>query len=416
MPRGLMLLIFCFALSNCSKDAKPASPAIDATNPELGRTLYTLPFNHRIEEFNTIGLAGMAAGTTNQFGTTTEANPLGSAAYASRALSFADIASDPGVIHSTNLISLRNGNGENLLIEVGDTLFIDATIPDGTGTGHSAVAQCEIISNPAQTMRVGAATNAYRIATIAQFLLAIQDFLNGNSFSMMPMNVDFRTAVLPDGKVRVQNAAVGGVAVKNLSVSSSRSASNPLVGNAFSFNSEIPADNGFSDTPAKLLRPATAEDHLYEPLYYSATGAPQLSAKGVPQIFGATGNEMDLQQGDSLAISALVGDSARNSKSLGINEGHALGTATTLQDILDDIQTTLKLPARADTVENIPSVEIGTTDTGAAPIPAGAIVIRAQPGASYAIRNFSMLANNADAETEPPTDFNINAVVTRLSE
>jgi len=375
---------------------------LNSDSEARGTVLYTQAFYHRMDEFNTVGLA--ASVNDNNFGVAT----AGVADHAGAALAFADIASDTRVLDATPLTGLHNSNGESLQIKTGDILSVTATIGAETITGNF-----EVINDSAQAGRVGTSATDFRVNNIQQFLIAAQEFLNGTAWNggLGPAS-NANIAIMPDGKVRVQNT--GAADISNLTVKSNRPISTTFVGNTFSFNSTIAAVNGYSDTPNGLLRPAVETDNLFDPMYFDAAHVPLAGVNPVAQIFDAKGNEIDLENGDTLNITANVGTTPKSSRSLVVNQGVNLGSSTTMQDLITNIRNTLNLPETDGTVLNNRSVSLNPTGTDDDNIPEGAIVLRGQPEKAFSINNFSMLAENASATTQPPADFNTNMVSTQL--
>jgi len=82
--------------------------------------------------------------------------------------------------------------------------------------------------------------------------------------------------------------------------------------------------------------------------------------------------------------------------------------------VLDEIRNTLNLPLRDGSINNNLSVSMNGVDTDDDLMPEGAMVVRGQPELPFSINNFSLLAENADVNTPPPTDFNSNMVMTQL--
>lgn len=386
---------------------------LNSDSEGLGTVLYTNPFYHRVDEFNTRSVGIPGDGTDNDYGVVGYSGGHHSAA----ALTFSDIASDPRVLGSVPLYALHNGSGESLQIKTGDIITVTATIPDATGTTETIPATLEVIDDSAQSGRVGSSATEYRVANIQQLLLATQDFLTGSAWNSGGGSSvsGARLAIMPDGKVRVENGTGSAVPIRNLTFTSNRPISRTFISNAFSFNSTIPS-GGYSDTPDMLLRPARADDHIFNPMYFDASGVPLPGVQPVPQLFTETGNEIDLQQGDLININALLGYVPKNARNLAIDQGTGLGTSTTMKDILDNIRNTLNLPEFDGTISNNRSVSINATGTDDDLLPEGAIVIRGQPEAAFAINNFSLMAQNAMVTTEPPADFNTNAVVTQLQQ
>ncbi|MFH0920093.1 MAG: flagellar hook-basal body complex protein [Fibrobacterota bacterium] len=385
---------------------------LNSDSEALGTVLYTQPFYHRVEEFNTNRIPG-GSGLDNDYG-------AGGLDHVAGFNAIGQIATDPGMTNSVRLTGLHNGGGESLGIKYGDILQVTATMDNGAGVDETFTASFEVVDDPSQAGPVGASTTEYRVATLNQFLMASQDFLTGGTWRGGGGSgaAGAVIAAMPDGKIRVDNSGAGSTtSIKNLTITSNRPISRTFVSAAFSFNSDI-SNAGItssSDTPDRIFRPAISTDTVYDYMFYDAGNTIIAGSNPVPQIFTANGTALDIQQGDSVDISAMIGDTPKNSSTLVFDEGAAaVHGSTTMQDILDEIRNTLNLPQFDGTVNNNLSVSMNGTDTDDDLIPEGALVLRGQPKLAFAIKNFSMLAENASPTTEPPTDFNTNMVATQL--
>jgi len=386
---------------------------INSDSEALGTILYTQPFYHRADEFNT---------SANSFGAGVD-NDLGAGGVQGGApVAFGNIATDASAISSIKLTGLFNGAGQSLQIKAGDLMSVSATIQNNLAVDETQTATFEVIDDPAQAGMINGNPLEYRVATLAQFLLASQSFLTGTAWNGGAGSgaSGATVSLLPDGKVRIENGGASLQDIKNLTVTSNRPISRTYITGAFSFNSSIPAAPGsFSDTPDKLLRPALATDNLYNPLYYGAGGIPLAGTLATPAVFTANGGTIDLQQGDKINITSLIGDVPKNSgvaNTLQLNEGVNLGSSTTMQDVLDAIRNTLNLPEHDGTIKNNLSVAMDAAGSSDDLMPDGSIVIRGQPETAFAVNNFSSIANNANANTPAPTDFNTNMVTTQLQQ
>lgn len=392
---------------------------LNSDSEALGTVLYTQPFYHRADEFNTSQILTSGPGGDNDFGAWNPAGgPAGTgSADHGAALTIADLGTDLGVLNSTALTGLHNAGGNGLGIKYGDLLSVSATILDNQAIpqDETLTATFEVVEDPTQAARISA--TEYRVATLAQFLLATQDFLTGTAWNGGGGSnaSDTRVAVMSDGKVRVENGAGSTQSIKNLTFSSNRPISKTYVSNAFSFESEILA-NDYADSPDALLRPARATDNLFDYQLYDATFVPLPGSTPTPQIFTASGDLIDVEEPDTLNLSSLVGENPKNAESMSVSMGvpATIHTSTTMQNVMDYIRNTLNLPERDGTINDNLSVSMNGVDTEDDLMPEGAVVIRGQAETAFAINNFSMLAENADPSSNPPTNFNANFVVTQL--
>ncbi len=375
---------------------------IDSAAPIQGTILYTKPFFHRVDEFNTDGIGGVPE-SDNDIGI--------NGGVCSGRVGFGSISTDYSALNSVLLTSLYNASGQNLGIKTGDTLLVQASIRDNMGLKETRTGEFVVIDNPYMA-GPGESSIIYRVATLAQFLLAIPNFLSQNAWNMGAGSnaAGVKIGIVPDGEIRIDNRG-SAASIEDLFITSTNTLSSVLVSTAFYFNQNIAA-NGFSDTPERMLRPAIGEDQIFNPLYYDALGAPLPSgSSGVQQIFCSDGEALDIQDGDTIAISSLVGFASKSSSNLFIKEGVTLNdpSTTTLQNILDKIRNTLNLPVYDNSPSNNPSVSIAD-GKNAILMPAGAMVIRGQPGIGFEITNFSLTAKSATGS--PVAKFNQNCTVT----
>lgn len=356
---------------------------IDSSSLIPGTIITTKPFFHRVDEFNTRAIGIVGDGNDNDYG----AGFSGIAHHAAVPVTFADIAVDPRVRASVPLNRLYNAQGENLQIKIGDILTVTATIPNSAvpPADETLSATFEVIDNPAMAGRVGVSSTEFQVANIQQLLLATQEFLtNGPWNGGGGSNVSgAKIAIMPDGKVRILNGATSTEAIKNFTVTSNRPISRNFVGNAFLVGTSI-APGAYSETSGPLLRPAQTGDNLYNPMFFDAAGSPLPGVDPVVQIFDVSGVGLDLQEGDTLCVSAIVGTSVKDSRKLTIDKGTGWSTSTTLQEMVDTIRSTLALPEFDGSPQNNPSVSISN----------GAVVVRGQPGAAFKITNFAVTAKS----------------------
>ncbi|OGJ91808.1 MAG: hypothetical protein A2487_04400 [Candidatus Raymondbacteria bacterium RifOxyC12_full_50_8] len=386
---------------------------LNADSEGFGCVLFTQPFYHAMGEFNTVSIS--TGGGDNDFG----ANGLH---HASAPASVSALATDPAFYTATHLTGVRNAGGQNLGIKIGNHLKVTATIQGTLGMDETLTATFTVIDNPAQATKISDCL--YNVATLSQFLACMQDFLTGNAWNQgAGSNASgARVAIMPDGSIRVENLGVadGGTStqdIRNLTVTSDRPISRTYISNAFSFDSTIYANlqngNNYSDSPDMILRPALATDNIFDYMFFSAGG----TGIGNPQamIYTSTGDLVDVENGDDLIITAFVGSTPKNSSGFTFSTGTLfIHTSTTLQEIFYQIRNTLHLPEYDGTINNNLSVSINQVNTDDDGIPEGAMVIRGQPEQDFSLNNFTMLADNANPNSDAPTRFNANMVTTQL--
>jgi len=415
----LLLLVFCagihaekyMALSKKGATTYIALPDIDSitfidtANLIQGTILYSKPFFHRVDEFNTLLKTG-GSGVDNAFG----ASGLD---HAGAPVYFANIFCDLGAINSVLLPELHNGAGQNLGIKIGDTLYVQATIPNGMGNDETESASFIIVDDYTMAGMIAGNLLQYRVATLAQLLLAMQCFLTGTSWRGGAGSNAFAAIIkiMPDGKVCIDNSG-SAQAIKNLAISSSRSISSPYVASAFAFNATIfiVGASAVSETPGKLLRPALATDRLFDYMFWDAGNTIIPGAHSMPQIFTNSGDTIDIVYGDTIIVSANVGVTSKSASSFIVDAGaFAVHSATSFQNLLDYIQTTLALPVYDNSPANHLSLSIANPSSDAL-LPSGAIVVRGQPSPDFTISNFSLQAKHSDG-SPAPSGFNQNCVM-----
>ncbi|OGJ84280.1 MAG: hypothetical protein A2268_02775 [Candidatus Raymondbacteria bacterium RifOxyA12_full_50_37] len=388
---------------------------LNSDSEALGTVLYTQPFYHKVQEFNTYDIS---TGTgDNDFG-------AAGADHAGAAAAIGNLATDTAFTNSTLLTGLHNAGGQSLGIKLGDNLKVSATIQDLGGNDETLTATFEVVEDPAQATKI--TDTEFRVATLSQLLMCMQDFLTGTAWNSGGGSnaTGARVGIMPDGSIRVENLGVadGGTStqdIKNLTVTSDRPISKTYVSNAFSFNSTIYADStvgdNYSNSPDVILRPALASDYMYDYELFNA-GSPAVGI-GNPQaqLYTSTGELIDIENGDDMILTALIGDTPKNSSGFLFDQGTTdINTSTTLQEILDQVRNTLNLPERDGTINNNLSVSVNAVNTDDDQIPEGAIVIRGQPETPFSLNNFTLLADNADPNSDAPTRFNANLVTTQL--
>jgi hypothetical protein len=350
----------------------------DSNSIQRGTILKSEPFFHRINEFNTIGL-GVNSLDDNNFG----AYSGTTSAFAVVVLNFADLVSDEAVLTSTPLTELHDSAGTSLGIELGDTLSVTATIDDGFND-ETLIAKYIVIDDPYLAGAIGSYPVQYKVATIQQFMLGIEDFISGNSWrGGAGSNSRINTAIMPTGRLCIQSESQTSQPIKNLFFSSSNAVSRSKVSMAFKIPSIITI--GSTVIGEMLLRPAKKNDYFFNPLLYDATG--HALSESVPQIFSSNGTLLDLRVGDSIAVSGMVGSASYGPSELVLSENNGnINTSTTLQNLVDHIKSVLNLPVYDNVIANNPSVSI--IPIGSSPVNRpGSLVVRGQPSADMILKD-----------------------------
>jgi flagellar hook protein FlgE len=256
----------------------------------------------------------------------------------------------------STLTSLLDSSGNSLGIESGDVLTISAT--DSAGTAYTD----EITVTDDMTLD--------DLNDDINTLLAGMDGGNSSTLNL-------------DGTITVAAAS----AINNLSITSDNSLSKSYVSDTFSWGTSIAAgDDATTDT---ILRPAESTDLLSE-------------------VYDSSGNSLGLEDGDTISINGSVGDDSITTSTM------TYSSASTMQDLLDTVQSAFGLPEYDGTDNNNLSVSMDSADTSDDQLPDGSIVIRGQSGADFAITDISISASNSDSDSTAPTVFNANTDTTEI--
>lgn len=277
------------------------------------------------------------------------------------------------------LTALFDENGNDLGIRAGDTLTfscIDGANPGTTITG---------------TFTVTATSDVTALAT------ALENFLRANITNGAQTDVDINTTT---GSMYVDLSSSAGAVINNLTIRSDRPTSAAFVSNLFSWGPTIDSTTGtggLNDSIGQVRSIAQSTDLL-------------------ANLYDASGNVLGLEDdnglSDVITINGAVGGNTITPYNLTyVSSGP---TATTMGDLLTAIQAAFNLPDTDGTYANNPSVEINPVTSGDTRIPVGAIVIRGQPGLSFALSNFSASATNADNDNTAPTRFVANMIGTEI--
>jgi flagellar hook protein FlgE len=260
------------------------------------------------------------------------------------------------------LTALYDSNGNSLGITPGDVLTIRGYNPTGTEF--------------TQTLTVGANNNS---------MTALR-----NAIETVVRGIDQQntvSAVNADGSITVNTS--NGTAVNNLQITSSRPGSNSYVANAFSWGPSIPTTAATGTSSDTMRAPAMATDALAD-------------------LFDASGNTLGLEAGDTISINGAVGGKTIQTVQVPYT------AATTLQDLLNGIQTTFNLPQYDGTPQNNLSVSMDNADSPDDRMPDGSIVIRGQREKAFGLQNISISADNSNQNAITPTRFNANLSVTEI--
>ncbi len=287
-----------------------------------------------------------------------DSEALGSILHTNRFLAVTNDGTAGG--NNDLLTDLYNNNGQNLGLQVDDTLTMSALDAGGNEITESLV--------------VGETT------TIADLVSSIQTLLT----TINPVNAG---AVSYDNATGVVNITPGAV-VNQLNVTSNRPISNALVSNTFTWGPSI----GLGGADSGALRSPADENDLLSELY------------------DANGNELGLEDGDVISINGSVGGNS-------VTPGELTYTAgTTMTQLLDMIQQTFNLPPTDGTEYDRPSVAIDAASDGDDRVPDGSIIVRGRPGESFSLEGISFSASNADPTTPAPTRFISNMVNTQIQQ
>jgi flagellar hook protein FlgE len=265
----------------------------------------------------------------------------------------------------TTLTSLFDTDGNDLGIQVGDTITVSAT-------GLTPV-----------TLAVEEDT------TLEDLRLAINQVIQqvpGGGLNTATLNAD--------GTFTVEN--VGTDVLSNLQIRNpDRPGSDSYVANAFSFDPAIESGGGTDDSPA-ILRPAQEDDSLAD-------------------ILDASGQPLGLEDGDEITINGGIGGSSIPELTQAYSADAAdATTVTTLSDLMLLIQRAFGLPETDGTMDENQSVSANEMDTDDDRIPDGSIVLRGQPEEAFALTNVSITATNSNNDSPRPTRFISNMAATQI--
>ena len=223
-----------------------------------------------------------------------------------------------------------------------------------------------------------------------------------NAVQAVTNNIDptIPVTIAADGSINVTTAGHAGP-VNNLSVSSSRPGSNSYVSNAFTWGPTIAVATVGGANSNQVRRPAIATDLLAN--LYDASGT---RFGGTDPV---TGNPYGLEDGDIISVNGAVGGKTIKTGTL----TYAAAT-TTLQDVLNTIQSAFNLPINDGTPQNNLSVSMDAADTADDRMPDGSIVMRGQKELAFALENISIAANNSNNNAVSPARFNANLSTTEL--
>jgi flagellar hook protein FlgE len=286
------------------------------------------------------------------------------------------------------LTSISNSKGQELGMRAGDII----TISGENSLGQMQDGSFTVVDDPGVLPPPDPITNTGQVHTLNDLVGAINTFIGDDPIlSGEPITASVNISVPPTGKIDITYGA-GVDRLQNFRIVTNRPISTSFVTNAFSFDARInPTETSSSD---KLLRPAIATDML-------------LDALAAPTLYDSNGNLIDIAANDVIAINGAVG---------GTNYAGTLTVVagTTMQELLDQIQTTFRLPKNDGTLQNNLSVSLNLGDTRDDNIPDGAIAIRGQKETAFALSNVSIIATNADPTTLEPVRFNGNNGFTEL--
>ncbi|MDD5672918.1 MAG: flagellar hook-basal body complex protein [Chitinivibrionales bacterium] len=304
---------------------------------------------------------------------------LGTVIHTNAYLANVSLHGAPNTGAADTVTSLHDSAGNSLGIQAGDTLTISAY--DTGGVEHTLPIVVDSVASPNTTLA--------DIITGINTLLAQPGLAAGPAAASLNGN----------GQI-VVNTAGTGATINNLTVHSSRPGSNSYVSNAFSFGASI--------TPADLLGKNS-----------DAFRAPALATDYMSDLYDATGQTLGFEDGDPISINGTVGGKTTPPSSLvfaprvgAIGAGGTTGT--TMQNLLDAIQSAFSLPKNDGTPQNNLSVSMDIPNTPDNQIPDGSIVIRGQKEKAFALTNVSLTATNSNNNAISPTRFNANAGMTEI--
>ncbi len=267
-------------------------------------------------------------------------------------------------LDTSTLTSLFDSNGNDLGVEVGDTLLVSVA---GTDEGRIVVTEG---------------------MTLNELAAEMQNYLHNEAgIDFVAVNVTASGEIVVDTSLSTD--------VNGLQIHSSRPGSNSYISNALSFPPSIAA--GSSYTIDGLLVPAVGTDLISD-------------------VFDANGEPLGLEAGDVVSINGSVGGNTIESTSAIYDNPDITDTSSvrTVGDLINLIQQAYSLPATDGTNYNNPTVSINAADTEDDRIPDGAIVVRGQREEAFSLTGLSILSNNSNNNTPSPARFNANMTFTEI--
>lgn len=265
---------------------------------------------------------------------------------------------------TSTLTSLFDTNGNDLGIEVGDTLLVSVA---GMDEGRIYVTE---------TM------------TMNDLAAEVQNYLRNDA------GIDFvAVSATPDGELAIDTTL--STEINGLQIHSSRPGSNSYITNAMAFPPSIEAGAGYTSDSLRV---------------------PAVESSLISEIFDANGESLGLEPGDTITINGMVGGNTVEPTSA-IYDNPDLTDDTsvrTVGDLLNLIQQAFSLPETDGTDYDNPSVSINAANTDDDRIPDGTIVIRGQREEAFSLTGLSIMASNSNNDTPSPARFNANAGFTEI--
>ncbi len=271
------------------------------------------------------------------------------------------------------VVGLNDHQGNDLGIKAGDTLTLSADGVAGTATSSFVVTAG---------------------LTVAQLATNMTNFFRSAQVNAPGTSVDVVTVAdnpLQAGALTIYGN--GTKDIKNFQVTSSRPGTGPLVTKALAVQSTIPIGSARRAIITDTLRsPAQAGDLLSD-------------------LYDATGNALGLETGDLITVNGTVGGTPANSPAA-ISFVAGVG-GTTMQELLNQVKDTFKLPTTDGTLQNNLSVGLnaeGSDDN----IADGSIVVRGQPEGAFALKGVTINATDTNNTKPTPNAFKANNNMTTL--
>ncbi len=267
-------------------------------------------------------------------------------------------------LDTSTLTSLFDSSGNDLGIEVGDTLLLSVS---GMDEG-----------------RINVTANM----TLADLAAEIQNYLrNEAGIDFVAVNATANGELVIDTSLSAQ--------INGLQIHSSRPGSNSYIANAISFPPSIGAASSYT---VSGLRVPAVETNL------------------ISEVFDANGEPLGLEPGDTITINGSIGGNPTEPTSAIYDNPDPADTTSvrTIGDLLNLIQQAYSLPETDGTEYDNPTVSINAANTDDDRIPDGAIVVRGQREEAFSLTGLSILSNNSNNNTPSPARFNANMTFTEI--